>query len=136
MFCVMYFYYITQNSKFDFSQRNMIKIWRWVFNLLQSEYNTSSFTDPYIKVVVKKKRNVYSAAKFLKKQRPNNIGLYSAAKLERRLLQNYIYDSSLNIFIFRFHTYMRSFGCAPESGDMSVKIRSIKATIVQNYSHP
>ena len=54
MFCVMYFSYITQNSKLDFSQRNMVKIWKWVFNLLQSEYNPSSFTDPYIKWLSKK----------------------------------------------------------------------------------
>ena len=34
---VMYFYYITQKSKFDFSQQDMVKIQRWIFNLLQSE---------------------------------------------------------------------------------------------------
>ena len=54
MFCVMYFHYITQNSKFDFSQRDMVKIRRWAFNLLQSKYNTTSFTDPYIKWLSKK----------------------------------------------------------------------------------
>ena len=37
MFCVMYFHCITQNSKFDFSQRDMVKIRRWAFNLLQSK---------------------------------------------------------------------------------------------------
>ena len=46
MFWVMYFYYITQKSKFNFSQRDMIKIRRWAFDLLQSEYNTSAFTGP------------------------------------------------------------------------------------------
>ena len=40
-----------------------------------------------------------------------NIGLYSAATLERRVFQNYIYYRSLNIFIFRFPMYFRSFGC-------------------------
>ena len=54
MFCVMYFYCITQKSKFDFSQRDMVKIRRWAFNILQSEYNTSAFTDPYIKWLSKK----------------------------------------------------------------------------------
>ena len=54
MFCIMYFYYITQNSKFDFSQRDMVKLRRWAFNLLQSEYNITSFTNPYIKWLPKK----------------------------------------------------------------------------------
>ena len=45
---------------------------------------------------------LFISQKFLKKQRQNNIGLYSAVKLERKLVQNYICDRSLNIFIFRF----------------------------------
>ena len=81
-------------------------------------------------------RTVNSAAKFLKKYWQNNIGLYSASKLEGRLFQNYIYDRSLNIFIFRFRNHMRSFGCAPEIGYATMKIRSIKKTILQNCSHP
>ena len=39
----------------------------------------------------------------------SDIGLYSAAKLEGRLFQNYIYHRSLNIFIFLFPMYFRSF---------------------------
>ena len=62
MFCVMCFYFITQKSKFDFTQRDMVKIQRWAFSLLQSEYNTSAFTDPYIKWPSKKWDPIVSEA--------------------------------------------------------------------------
>ena len=52
---------------------------------------------------------------FFKKQRQNNVDLYSAAILERKLFQNCIYDRSLNIFMFCFPNCLHSFGCASKS---------------------